>query len=231
MPRRRNNPVSLSKDDRGRLEGLIGSGHAPARRLTDARILLKADEGARMSPDQWTSWPDTKIADALQISRSTVSRVRQRFVREGLEAALVHRRPKATKPKKLDGEQEAHLIALACSAPPKGEKRWSVRLLAERFVELECARGAHLPRAREAHSEKSAIKPWLERTVVHPAEAGRLLRLAHGRTFWRSIPAPTTSARPQVCLDEKSKQLLAEVREPLAVLPGAASPSRLRVRA
>ncbi len=136
MPRKRNNPVSLSKEDRGALEGLIAGGRAPARRLTHARILLKADEGED-APDE--TWPDTKIADALEISRSTVARVRERFVREGLEAALVHRTPKNTKPKKLDGEQEAHLIALACSPPPKGKKRWSVRLLAERFVELECA--------------------------------------------------------------------------------------------
>jgi hypothetical protein len=134
MPRRRKNPVSLSREDRSRLEGLIARGHAPARQLTHARILLKADE-ATDTP----SWPDTKIADALQISRSTVARVRERFAWEGLEAALVHRRPKPTKPKKLDGEQEAHLIALACSEPPKGKKRWSVRLLVERFVELECA--------------------------------------------------------------------------------------------
>ena len=101
-----------------------------------ARILLKADEGAD-APSQ--AWPDVKIADAFEVSRSTVARVRERFAREGLEAALVHRRPKNTKPRKLDGLQEAHLIALACSEPPKGKKRWSVRLLAERFVELECA--------------------------------------------------------------------------------------------
>ena len=138
MPRKRNNPLSLSRDDRSRLESLIAGGHAPARHLTHARILLKADEGED-APHEAASWPDTKIADALQISRSTVARVRERFVREGLEAALVHRRPKATKPRKLDGEQEAHLIALACSEPPKGRKRWSMRLLAERFVELECA--------------------------------------------------------------------------------------------
>ena len=75
------------------------------------------------------------------MSRSTVYRVRTRFAREGLEAALVHRPPRRTKPKKLDGLQEAHLIALACSEPPKGHKRWSVRLLAQRFVELECAEG------------------------------------------------------------------------------------------
>ena len=137
MPRKRNNPVSLSGDERGKLESLISGGHASARQLTHARILLKADEGED-APHE-ASWPDTKIADALQISRSTVARVRQRFAWEGLEAALVHRRPKATKPRKLDGEQEAYLIALACSEPPKGKKRWSVRLLAERFVELECA--------------------------------------------------------------------------------------------
>jgi hypothetical protein len=134
MPRRKKNPVSLSEDDRGRLESLIAHGHAPARELTHARILLKADEG-----EDAPAWSDVKIADALEISRSTVLRVRTRFVEEGLEAALVHRRPKNTKPLKLDGSQQAHLIALACSEPPRGKKRWSVRLLAERFVSLECA--------------------------------------------------------------------------------------------
>lgn len=135
MPRRKKNPVSLSEDDRGRLESLIAHGHAPARELTHARILLKADEGE----DAPASWPDVKIAEALEVSRSTVSRVRERFVEEGLEAALVHRRPKNTKPKKLDGSQQAHLIALSCSEPPRGRGRWSIRLLAERFVGLECA--------------------------------------------------------------------------------------------
>lgn len=137
MPRKRKNPVILAREDRGELEGLIARGCAPARRMTHARILLKADEGEDALGE--ASWPDTKIADALQISRSTVARVRERFVVEGLEAALVHRKPKNTKPKKLDGAQEAHLIALSCSQPPKGKKRWSVRLLAERFVRLECA--------------------------------------------------------------------------------------------
>lgn len=136
MPRKRKNPVNLTGDDRGKLEGLIARGSAPARQLTHARILLKADEGED-APGQ--AWPDVRIADALEVSRSTVLRVRTRFVEEGLEAALVHRKPKRTKPKKLDGFQEAHLIALACSEPPKGKKRWSVRLLADRFVRLECA--------------------------------------------------------------------------------------------
>ena len=139
MSRKRKKPVVLTEEEREGLEGLIARGNgASARQLTHARVLLKADEGA--SPDALgQAWPDTRIADALEISRSTVRRVRERFVAEGLEAALVHRKPVRTKPKKLDGSQEAHLIALACSEPPEGRGRWSVRLLAERFVRLECA--------------------------------------------------------------------------------------------
>jgi transposase len=138
MPRSRANPVVLSAQQRATLEGSIASGRAPARRIVHARVLLKADEGGDAPTPAWT---DTQIARALEVSRSTVYRVRTRFAREGLEAALAHRPPRRTKPKKLDGLQEAHLIALACSEPPKGHERWSVRLLADRFVQLECAEG------------------------------------------------------------------------------------------
>ncbi len=136
MSSKRKKPVSLTGEQRERLEGLIAGGNAPVRKTTHARILLKADEGASQGA---AAWPDTRIAEALEISRSTVARVRERFVEEGLEAALVPRKPKRSKPRKLDGSQEAHLIALACSEPPTGRKRWSLRLLAERFVSLECA--------------------------------------------------------------------------------------------
>lgn len=145
MPKKRKNPVILSGEERNRLQSMIKGGRAPARQLTHARILLKADEGED-APGENKAWSDTEIADALEISRSTIFRVRTRFVAEGLEAALVHRQPKNTKPKKLDGEGEAHLIALACSEPPKGKKRWSIRLLADRFVALE---GAEEPVSRE----------------------------------------------------------------------------------
>jgi hypothetical protein len=138
VPRSRANPVVLSAQQRSTLEGSVASGRAPARRIAHARILLKAEEGGDAPGRAWT---DTEIARALEVSRSTVYRVRTRFAREGLEAALVHRPPRRTKPKKLDGLQEAHLIALACSEPPKGYERWSVRLLADRFVQLGCAEG------------------------------------------------------------------------------------------
>jgi hypothetical protein len=153
MPRRRKNPVILSEDDRSTLQDMIARGHAPARELTHARILLKADEGEN-APGQ--AWPDVKIAHALEISRSTVARVRERLVAEGLEAALIHRRPKNTKPKKLDGFQEAHLIALACSEPPSGRKRWGLRLLADRFVSLECSQEEPISRELVRRTLKKA---------------------------------------------------------------------------
>jgi transposase len=125
-------PVILSDTERDDLKRLIASGTAPARKLTHARILLKADE----SPEG-PAWVDDEVAEAVETSQPTVSRVRKQYFEEGLEAALNRRSPNREYHRKLDGHQEARLIALACSEPPKGQARWSLRLLAERMVELE----------------------------------------------------------------------------------------------
>lgn len=124
--------VRLSDDDRTYLRQLIAAGTAPARKLTHARILLKTDQGSH-----GPGWVDQLIADAVEVSQPTVSRVRKQFVQEGLEAALNRRPPQREYYRKLDGEQEAHLIALACGAPPAGRATWSLRLLADKLVELE----------------------------------------------------------------------------------------------
>ncbi|MBN2022469.1 MAG: helix-turn-helix domain-containing protein [Pirellulales bacterium] len=97
-----------------------------------ARILLKADVG-----QHGPGWTDAKIVEALDVSQSTAYRVRQTFVEEGLEAALHRKRPTGRQYRKLDGRQEAHLIAVACSAPPRGRSRWTLKLLADKLVELE----------------------------------------------------------------------------------------------
>lgn len=124
--------VTLTPDERQQLQRLIASGNAPARKLAHARILLKADS----PPDQ--SGPfDADIAAAVEVSINTVERVRQRFVEEGLEAALVPRPVTAPRPTTLDGAGEARLIAEACSPPPDGRARWTLRLLADRLVELQ----------------------------------------------------------------------------------------------
>ena len=123
--------VTLTAEERTHLTQLITTGKAAARTLAHARLLLKADQ-AEGGP----GWSDDAIADALDVSLSTIHRVRQRFVEENLEAALHRQSPWRPKPRKLDGHQEAHLIALACSEPPEGRNRWSLRLLADRMVEL-----------------------------------------------------------------------------------------------
>lgn len=124
--------VTLTDEERQRLRALITSGRGAAQKLTHARILLKADRRGRQS-----GWKDTTIADGLEVGISTVERLRQRFVEEGLEAALVPRPSRRQYRHKLGGEEEAHLIALTCSKPPEGRARWTLRLLAERMVELE----------------------------------------------------------------------------------------------
>ena len=117
--------VMLEQDQRESLIGLISTGNqASARKLTRARILLKADEG-EFGP----TYADKQIQEAVEVSASTIERTRKTFVREGLEAALTPKKPsKPSRPKKFDGEKEAHLIALACSDPPQGSACWTLRL-------------------------------------------------------------------------------------------------------
>jgi transposase len=125
-------PVILSDTEREHLKNLIATGTAPARKLTHARILLKADQGS-----EGPGWVDEQVAEAVEVSQPTVSRVRKHYVEKGLEAALNRRPPNRHYHRKLDGEQEARLVALACSEPPEGQARWSLRLLADKMVELE----------------------------------------------------------------------------------------------
>jgi Homeodomain-like domain len=122
--------VRLSAEDRHQLESLIARGKSAARKLARARALLKADRS-----DLGPAWSDEQIRVALDLGPITVHRARRSFVEGGLEGALV-RRPLPRRPRMLDGEPEAHLIALACGSPPAGRRRWTLRLLADRMVEL-----------------------------------------------------------------------------------------------
>jgi transposase len=125
--------VELTPDERRGLNKLVSAGKRSARTLTRARILLKADQAAG-----GPAWDDGRVAEALGCGRRTVERVRQRLVEEGLDAALTHRpQCRPSRQPVLDGAAEARLIALACSEPPDGRAGWTLRLLADRLVELE----------------------------------------------------------------------------------------------
>jgi transposase len=123
--------VRLSADQRAALERLVHTGTHPAHARRRAAILLKADADG---PD---AWPDDRIAEKLDINRNTVWRTRARFAAEGLDATLHKKKATGRQYRKLDGEQEAKLVTLACSAPPEGQGRWTLKLLSERLVELE----------------------------------------------------------------------------------------------
>ncbi len=123
--------VTLTAEERTMLEEMTRSGKAAARKITHARILLKADVAVG-----GPGWPDEQIAAALDVSTSTVRRLRLLFVEEGLDLALNPRPAQRVYPTTLDGAGEAYLIALTCGAPPEGHARWSTRLLADRFVAL-----------------------------------------------------------------------------------------------
>lgn len=124
--------VTLTELERQTLQAMLSRGKAAARKLTHARILLKADVSSG-----GPSWSDDQIATGLEVGRATVERVRREFVEEGFEAALERRKPRRQYTRALDGDGEAHLVALACQKPPEGRARWTLRLLADRMVALE----------------------------------------------------------------------------------------------
>ena len=126
--------VRLTAEQREELERLATTGQRQAALITRARILLKADADA-------DAWPDDQIAQALQTSTATVARIRKKFVQEGLHQAIQRRPPTGRQYRKLGGAQEARLAALACSPPPEGQARWTMKLLADKLVELEVVEG------------------------------------------------------------------------------------------
>ena len=177
--------VRLTAEERAELDDLIRTGKRAASVLIHARILLKADAGAG-----GPGWDDERMAEALECGASTGYRVRQAFVEEGLPAALFRQKPTGRQSRKRDGAQEAHLIALACGAPPEGCSRWTLRLLADRRVELdvvesispECVRVT----LKKTNSSRGCANSGGFRLRPMPNSSARW------RTCWRSTPGPTT---------------------------------------
>ena len=167
--------VKLSDDERKRLDALIHAGKHSARLLTKARILLKAD-----ASEAGEGWSDSKIAAALDTSIDTVARTRQQLVEEGFEAVLVRKHsPASARPRIFDGAAEAKLIALACSRPPKGRKRWTLQLLEEAVVELNIVERASdntIGRTLKKPAQTSPTK-----TMGHPTGCQCGVRSQHGR--------------------------------------------------
>ncbi len=122
--------IRLTEEERSALQELMGKPRVAAAKVLRARMVLKADVDG-------PGWSDPKIAEAFEVGVSTIHRLRQRLVEEGLEAALSRRPSSQQRVPKLDGAKEARLIAIACSSPPEGRARWTLKLLADQLVELD----------------------------------------------------------------------------------------------
>jgi transposase len=213
MAKREKFVVRLTPDHRRQLDRLVSSGKHPARVLTRARILLKAD-AAVGGP----GWDDAAIAEALDCGDRTVDRVRQRYAEGGLDAALYARKPTGRQYRKLDGTQEAKLVALACSPAPGGRGRWTMKLLADKLVELEVVESID-PATVWRTLKKNAVKPWLKQQWVLPPKANAAF-VANMEDVLDVYARPLDPTRPVVCIDEGGKQLVGDVRPALPVRPG-----------
>ena len=155
--------VYLSEAERAQLRTWLGRGGAPARRLTHARILLKANQG-----EGGPGWNDAAIAGALEIHPDTVARVRRAYVSGGLEAALGRKTPDRVYERKLDGAAEAHLVTLACSQPPAGRERWTLRLLADELVVLGWVESVSTETVRQALKKTTSSRGSSRRGASRP---------------------------------------------------------------
>jgi transposase len=198
--------VTLSSEERGQLLALVNGGKASVRRVKRAQVLLAAAAGSS----------DERIAVHVSVGTSTVYRTKKRFVEEGMAAALSES-PRPGASRKLAVNEEALLVATACSKPPAGRGRWTLSLLADEMVRLTAHRSLSCETVRRRLAEK-ALKPWLEKMWCIPkVDAEFVARMEDVLELYAEAP---DEARPVVCFDETPRQLIGEARVPVAAKPG-----------
>ena len=205
--------IELTPQEREELKALVSRGRSAAYKQTHARILLMSDEAQDGLP-----MTDEAIAQALKVGHATVERVRRRCVEEGIEAALSRKRQLRRRAKKLDGEAEAHLIAIACSEAPQGRADWTLKLLAEQLVEREIVDSISTETVRKA-LKKNELKPWLKECWCIPPE-GNASFVCAMEDVLEVYQRPSGENEVLVCMDETSKQQVKERRVPRAPSPG-----------
>ncbi|RTZ77159.1 MAG: IS630 family transposase [SAR324 cluster bacterium] len=209
MARKTKYIVKLSKSEREKLNKLVKTGKIAAAKRYRAQIFLYADEG-----DDGPCLSDPQIAKKLELSVITVQRARQRLIEKGLDFTLERvKREKGPNPKKLDPEQEAKLISLACIEAPEGHARWSLRLLSERMVALDYVDSISHETVRQTLKKKE-IKPWQckEWCIAPQNHAGFVCAMEDILNVYQ---LDYSVQNPLVCMDETSKQLTKETRVPI----------------
>jgi hypothetical protein len=206
--------ITLTEEERVQLEAMLAKGKAAARKLTHARILLKADSSANAP-----AWTDVRISEALEVDVSTVAHVRERFVLEGFEVALHGHSTRNHRQRRIDGECEARLSAMLCGPAPAGYARWSLRLLADKAVELEIVADPISYETVRQTLQANELKPWLKKEwCIPPQQNGEFV--CHMEDILEVYRRPLDPNRPLVCMDEMPYQLISETRMPLPAQPG-----------
>jgi len=198
--------VELTHEERERLEALTRSGSKRVRDVKRAQILLAADKDI----------PDGRIAAAVRVGTATVYRAKRRFVEGGVDHAI-HDNPRPGAGRKLTDKQEALLIATACSKPPEGRARWTLKLLVGRYVSLTEHDNISRETVRRRLAENE-LKPWQRKMWCVPSvDARYVARMENVLDLYAEQPPP---GQPVVCFDESPTQLIREVRQPRAASPG-----------
>jgi hypothetical protein len=206
--------VTLTEEERAHLEAMLTKGKAAARKLTHARILLKTDSG-----EGGPSWTDAQISEALEVDASTVANVRERFVLEGFDVALHGHSTRNHRRRRIDGECEARLIAALCGPAPEGYARWSLRLLADKAVELNIVDEPISYETVRQTLQENELKPWLKKEwCIPPEQSGEFV--CHMEDILEVYRRPPNPKQPLVCMDELPYQLVSETRAPLPPRPG-----------
>ena len=205
--------VKLTETERSQLKELVSSDEASAQQIRRAYILLKSDSSAG-----GPKWKYQAICKAYDVSQLTVNNVRKKYIEGGLERAILRKKPDRMYERRLDDEGEAYLIALACGEPPDGYERWSLRLLKDRIIRLEIAENISHETIRQT-LKKNKLKPWLKEQWWIPPQANAAF-VCDMEDILEVYTQPADPKRPLVCMDEVSKQLLSDIRDPIPAQPG-----------
>ncbi|MFV0267490.1 MAG: IS630 family transposase [Draconibacterium sp.] len=206
--------VTLTEQEKQQLSEIASKGSHKSQKVINALILLNCDRG----DFQDRKSTNAEIGHILQTSMKKIDRVKKRFVEEGLNIALEGHKGERVYKKKVDGDLEAHLIALSCSQPPEGFSRWSLRTLADKAVELEYVDEISHETVRRV-LKKNELKPWKKQGwVIPPLQNGDFV--ANMEKVLEVYKRPYNPNRPVVCMDESPKQLIGETKTPIMMKPG-----------
>jgi transposase len=206
--------VKLTQEQRTMVEEIVKKGTAPARKIQRANVLLKADRGA-----QGPRWSTKQIQEAFGVGSTTIKSVRKRFVENGIEDAISRReQPERPEKRKINGKQEAQIIALMCTESPEGQERWTLRAFTERIIGLEIVTETSYETVRMV-LRNNKLKPWQEKQWCI-GRTGDANYAFHMEDVLDVYVRPYDPKRPQVCIDEGSVQFTKELQEAIKMKPG-----------